>query len=287
MGKIALRRSSPATAGKLPTLPPLTSLRNPLFFLRIIPPQPAKLHELLFTFAITIKQPAHESGSSLQPVEQQADNDATEVLAVQSLGCATMRSCHPSVNDYFSQSRRREHPATCTMQASPVGFCGSAAHFRAAIAALCRGSVPIACWPRKRSRLLDGCEWVGIPFAGGMSEVPHIKVRTVVVNDLHEGIITLGRVTADSKLGPQLYRRLRRKLLHPLELRGAQDRCRLIESLVEETRERVDDAVLLTWAEHYFTAVWMARAGAAGTDRELDAGLALRWNAGGGDSAMR
>ena len=31
--------------------------------------------------------------------------------------------------------------------------------------------------------------------------------------------------------------------------------------------------MLLTWAEHYFTAVWMARAGAAGTDRELDAGL--------------
>ena len=195
MGKIALRRSSPATAGKLPTLPPLTSLRNPLFFLRIIPPQPAKLHELLFTFAITIKQPAHESGSSLQPVEQQADNDATEVLAVQSLGCAAIALYATRASTItFSQSRRREHPATCTMQASPVGYLRVRGPFS------CRHRCPghmvrfqSPAGHASNPRLLDGCEWVGIPFAGGMSEVPHIKAHTVVVNDLHEGIITLGR----------------------------------------------------------------------------------------------
>ncbi len=136
-------------------------------------------------------------------------------------------------------------------------------------------------------RHLQGCEWVGIPFAGGMCEVPHIHARTVVVNDLHEAIIALARVTAHEVLGPTLYRRLRRKLLHPTELQNAQDRCRLIEASVQETREQVSDELLLSWAEQYFTAVWMARAGAAGTDRELDASLALRWNAGGGDSAKR
>jgi hypothetical protein len=136
-------------------------------------------------------------------------------------------------------------------------------------------------------RHLQRCEWVGIPFAGGMCEVPHIPARTVVINDLHNAIIALARVTADDALGPKLYRRLRRRLLHPTELDDAQDHCRLIDASIEDTGEQVSDELMLLWAERYFTAVWMARAGAAGTDRELDASLALRWNAAGGDSAKR
>lgn len=136
-------------------------------------------------------------------------------------------------------------------------------------------------------RHLQRCEWVGIPFAGGMCEVPHIRARTVVVNDIHKAMITLGRVTSDHVLGPRLYRELRRKLLHPTELKDAQDRCRLMEALIDENSGEVSDDLLLQWAEHYFTSVWMARAGAAGTDGELKASLALRWNAGGGDSAKR
>jgi len=136
-------------------------------------------------------------------------------------------------------------------------------------------------------RHLERCEWVGIPFAGGMCEVPHIAARTVVVNDIHQAIINLGRVTSDAKLGPQLYRTLRRKLLHPTDLDDAQDRCKLIEASIDETRDQVSDELMMDWAEHYFTAVWMARASEAGTDREFDASLALRWDAGGGDSAKR
>lgn len=136
-------------------------------------------------------------------------------------------------------------------------------------------------------RHLQGCEWVGIPFAGGMCEVPHIGARTVVVNDLHQAVIALARITSDDSLGPTLYRRLRRKLLHPTELEDAQQDCRLLEAAIGDSKDPVSDDVLLRWAEHYFTAVWMARAGAAGTDRELNASLALRWNAGGGDSAKR
>ncbi len=136
-------------------------------------------------------------------------------------------------------------------------------------------------------RHVERCEWVGIPFAGGMCEVPHIPARTIVVNDLHNAIITLARVTADDALGPALYRKLRRKLLHPTELHEVQDQCRLIEASIDETRDQVSAELMLDWAEHYFTAVWMARASEAGTDRELDASLALRWEAGGGDSAKR
>jgi len=158
--------------------------------------------------------------------------------------------------------------------------------FRAAITALAPWFGSNRMLGPEVGRQLQGCEWVGIPFAGGMCEVPHIKARTIVVNDVHKAIITLARVTADDALGPTLYRKLRRKLLHPTELQDAQQRCRLIEAFIRETREQVDDELLLTWAEQYFTAVWMARAGAAGTDRELDAGLAIRWTPGGGDSAQ-
>lgn len=136
-------------------------------------------------------------------------------------------------------------------------------------------------------RHLQGCDWVGIPFSGGMCEVPHITARTLVINDVHNAIITLGRVTSDEVLGPRLYRRLRRKLVHPAELQSAQERTHAIGEIAESTKDQISEDLLLSWAEQYFTAVWIARAGAAGTDHELDASLALRWNAGGGDSAKR
>lgn len=136
-------------------------------------------------------------------------------------------------------------------------------------------------------RHLQGCEWVGVPFSGGMCEVPHIQARTLVINEVHDAIIALARVTADDVLGPKLYRKLRHRLLHPLELKDVQERCRLFEASVHDTDEPVSDDVLLSWAEHYFTAVWMARASAAGTNDELEAGLAIRWDARGGDSAKR
>src|ERR1700693_1384880 len=62
---------------------------------------------------------------------------------------------------------------------------------------------------------LDGCNWVGIPFAGGMCEVAHIKARTLLIGDTHRHIINLACVASDPKLGPQLYRRLRRTAFHP------------------------------------------------------------------------
>ena len=135
--------------------------------------------------------------------------------------------------------------------------------------------------------LLTGAKWVGIPFAGGLSEVPHIAARTIVVNDLHKALITLARVAADERLGPMLYRRLRRHALHPDELQSGQDACRAIETLLDDESDLAHDDAVLTFAENYFVAVWMARSGAAGTDDELSASLSLRWNAAGGDSARR
>lgn len=78
---------------------------------------------------------------------------------------------------------------------------------------------------------LEGCEWVGIPFAGGMSEVVHITARSLQVNDLHRHLINLAMVAADVGLGPRLYRRLRRSIFHPEVLEAAQQHCRICEQL--------------------------------------------------------
>jgi hypothetical protein len=127
---------------------------------------------------------------------------------------------------------------------------------------------------------------VGIPFSGGLSEVPHIKARTIVVNDLHRTLINLASVVSDEHLGPMLYRRLRRKILHPDELESVQERCAKLELLLEKNPEQHEE-LKLDLAESYFVAVWMGRNGVSGTDSELDASLSIRWNANGGDSAKR
>ena len=69
---------------------------------------------------------------------------------------------------------------------------------------------------------LDGCEWVGVPFAGGMAELLQIGARTMAVNDLHRHVVNLARVMADERLGPRLYRVLRRQVFHPDVLAEAQ-----------------------------------------------------------------
>lgn len=128
---------------------------------------------------------------------------------------------------------------------------------------------------------LDGCEWVGVPFAGGMSELAHIAARTVVVNDLHRGVINLARVVADPMLAPRLIRGLRRVPFHPDSLADAQERFNICGAL------GAPDLPDFTAARDYFLCAWMTRNGTAGTDAETTAALSVRWDAGGGDSVVR
>lgn len=135
-------------------------------------------------------------------------------------------------------------------------------------------------------QLLKDANWVGVPFAGSMAEIPYIRARTILVNDLHKGVITLARVVSDDVLGPKLYRRLRRHALHPDDLTESQGVCRKMEERSDGC-DSLDQETVLRWAEHMFVASWLARSGSAGTKTEFDAKLALRWAAGGGDSAVR
>lgn len=125
---------------------------------------------------------------------------------------------------------------------------------------------------------LEGCSWVGVPFAGGMSELPHITARTILVNDLHRHIINLTRVVASDVLRPDLIRRLRRRAFHPDELKLAQELCD-----DNEPNGYAD----LDLAEQYFVCCWMGRGGKAGIEGEFNGRPSVRWKADGGDSMVR
>ncbi len=132
---------------------------------------------------------------------------------------------------------------------------------------------------------LKGCNWVGVPFAGGMSEVFAMDARTINVNDLHRHVINLAWVMGHGKLGPQLYRQLRRVIFAPSILANAQSICRHQFTHGVDIGPGCDEGVNLAWAFSYFICSWMTRHGSAGTDAEFKAGISTRWNATGGDSA--
>lgn len=139
-------------------------------------------------------------------------------------------------------------------------------------------------------KALKGCEWVGVPFAGGMCELGYIDARTIIASDLHRHVINLARVAQDKALGAKLRGRLRLCVMHPEQLRLAQERCRERELKAPFSLgfgERDASPPDLDWAVDYFVAVWMSRAGSAGTKKEFDGSHSVRWNAGGGDSAVR
>lgn len=128
---------------------------------------------------------------------------------------------------------------------------------------------------------LAGCEWVGVPFCGGCCELPYIQCRSGIASDLHRHIINLARVVREPELLAQLVARLEATPFHQEQLHESQMAC--LDCDVYDSSFPPD----VIWAFHYFVAVWMARGGAAGTEKEFDQGLSTRWNAGGGDSCKR
>jgi site-specific DNA-adenine methylase len=135
---------------------------------------------------------------------------------------------------------------------------------------------------------LAGSRWVGIPFAGGMSELCYLTAPTILVNDQHRLIMNLAWVLADKTLGPKLIRQLRRLPFHPDILRGGQIASTTYEYCdVDFFKGVVEDERRLHAATWYFVACWMGRSGKSGIDDEFNGRLSTRWNANGGDSNTR
>ena len=143
-------------------------------------------------------------------------------------------------------------------------------------------------------RQMGDPDWACVLFAGGCAELPHIRCRGGVANDLHRHVINLARVISDPKAKVRLAERLAEVLFHPDELAEAQARCQLIENdivansnLFDERGQRVFKLPMVEWAFDYFITAWMARGGNAGTEGEFKGGLPIRYDANGGGSNVR
>lgn len=119
------------------------------------------------------------------------------------------------------------------------------------------------------------------PFCGSMA-VLMVKPSCVMetVNDLHGDLINLARVIQDPRLGPQLYRRLRRTLMHE----------QLFNEAAERYRKRgyyaVNEMLDVDRAYDYFLCAWLGRNGVAGI-RSYNQGFCVRYTANGGHAAKR
>ena len=140
---------------------------------------------------------------------------------------------------------------------------------------------------RRVGETLGKLAWCGVPFCGGMPELPHIQARGGVANDLHRHVINLARCIADAELKAEMVQYLDGMLFHPDELKNAQSICELREmGLFIDAGTRGGNAQP-HWAAAYFTACWMGRGGHAGRRGEFNQSLAMRWTASGGGSAKR
>lgn len=107
------------------------------------------------------------------------------------------------------------------------------------------------------------------------------------VNDLHGNLINLARVIVDPKLGPQLYRRLRRVWSHETLFARCKEQ---IEAEVEEVGlfglQLPEELPPLDRAYLYFIVSWQGRNGVAGTQR-VNYQPSVRWTSGGGHGGIR
>jgi len=118
------------------------------------------------------------------------------------------------------------------------------------------------------------------PFCGSMA-VLLAKAPCVMetVNDLHGDLVNLARVIQNQTLGSQLYRRLRRTLMHEQLHREAAERHR-------DRGYTGDGPPSLEEAYDYFLCAWLGRNGVAGT-ASYNGGFCVRYTANGGHAAKR
>lgn len=119
------------------------------------------------------------------------------------------------------------------------------------------------------------------PFCGSMAILmakPPCVMETV--NDLHADLINLARVIQDSKLGSQLYRKLRRTMMHEQFFIEAAERYR------DRGYYAVIDQADMERAYDFFVCSWVGRNGVGGT-KSYNQGFCLRFTATGGHAARR
>lgn len=140
------------------------------------------------------------------------------------------------------------------------------------------------------AKILYDVDWLCIPFAGSMCEIPHFKRSVqIMVSDKHDELIRLARIVRDEHTSNLLGYSLAKKLFHPAELEAAKETLARARrggvSLFSGTGGAIPTELEI--AEAYFIVCWMGRSAVAGTKAEEHVNLALRYDAGGGDPTTR
>lgn len=119
------------------------------------------------------------------------------------------------------------------------------------------------------------------PFCGSMAPLlakPPAPMETV--NDLHGDLVNLARCVRDPRLGPALYRRLRRTLASKILMDDAAARWK------QAGHAPAPEAPDLDRAYDYFLSSWLGRNGVSGTG-SFNQGFSRRFTKSGGHSATR
>ena len=129
--------------------------------------------------------------------------------------------------------------------------------------------------------MLDGCRHVTIPFAGGMSILPHLKAKGIVANDLHSDAYNFYHVAKSKNGDGMMFRELcRQTLSHPKELDLAKS---ILDEIPAFGLISCDD-VQRAWA--FWAQCWIVRKGKGGTKHQ-GGKPSVRRTANGGNNATR
>ncbi len=119
------------------------------------------------------------------------------------------------------------------------------------------------------------------PFCGSMAVLlAKPPVHMEGVNDLHGDLVNFARVLQDERMGPALYRRLKRTLFAEEMFEASAEWMRTVAATTirdEPDAER---------AYHFFVASWCGRNGVAGTS-DYNRHFCARFTHGGGNPAVR
>ena len=131
---------------------------------------------------------------------------------------------------------------------------------------------------KELAAMLDHCSHVTIPFAGGLSILPHLTARGIIANDKHDDAINVYRVIKDAGTpeNVEFLARCNATLSHPAEAELA---SHILAGDVEVSPS------LRAWA--YWASCWIGRKGKAGTKGEGGGKPSVRRRANGGNNASR
>lgn len=122
----------------------------------------------------------------------------------------------------------------------------------------------------KVGKLIGKQDLIGIPFAGGLSELPHMNSRQILVNDKHKELFNL--YWALKTHPSEFIRVVKDGLYHP--------------GTLENARQRLQSDLPFDRACGYFVVNWLTRC-SGGEEKEGEGSLAMRWTASGGSSIAR